>query len=60
MLISLTHFLHHKTSENSFKRPHGLLNSHVPGMQVIVDEHSSTIFTAGHPAASGGTVTTET
>ena len=34
--------------------------SHVPGMQVIVDEQSSTIFTAGHPAATGGTVTMET
>lgn len=29
-------------------------------MQVMVDEQSSTILTAGHPAAIGGTVTMET
>lgn len=34
--------------------------SHVPGMQVMVDEQSSTILTAGHPAAVGGMVTMET
>lgn len=34
--------------------------SHVPGMHVIVDGQSSTILTAGHPAATGGTVTMET
>lgn len=34
-------------------------SSHVPGMQVMVDEQSSTILTAGHPAAVGGMVTKE-
>lgn len=29
-------------------------------MQVMVDEQSSTILTAGHPAVIGGTVTMET
>lgn len=34
--------------------------SHVPGMQVMVDEQSSTILTAGHPVAVGGMVTMDT
>lgn len=38
----------------------GVCDSQVPGIQVMVEEQSSTIFTAGAPAVIGGTVTNDT